>query len=142
MKRSLLLFPLVVSLAFTNGCSEQKGQALTGTWKMESCTYSGAERNESAQPKDVKRFCLKIYSPPHFAVVEMFEDNPDSLLFAALGTYELGSSRYMEKYDASNVNYETTTWREFDYSLQGDRLTMTRSADDMALQEVWVRVDQ
>ena len=143
MKGYWLLLPLFISLGTMNACSQSTAsQALEGTWKMESCAYGGTEHKETTESEKIERFCLKIFSPGHFAVVEMFEDNPDSLFFAAIGRYQLTADKYSEKYDASNVGYQNETWREFDYSLDGDSLTITQSSDDMNLHEVWVRVEQ
>lgn len=137
------LFWILACLNILSACSKSEPSALEGTWRMEACTYIGSEKNNTSESDDItKRFCLKIFGAGHFALVEMFKDNPDSLLFAALGKYQLTHDRYMEKYDASNVGYQTDSWREFEYFLEGDSLITISISEDVTLKEVWVRLEQ
>ncbi|MFQ5750651.1 MAG: hypothetical protein ACE5HI_01530 [bacterium] len=131
---------LVVLLILLNGCSKQESNPLEGTWTMESGTYTNLKENQKIETDQIGRFSIKIMAPNHFAVVEMFKSKPDSLFFAAVGTYQLTKNKYIEKYEASNVGYQVGTSREFDYSLQGDRWTITQFKEDIELREVWVRV--
>ena len=70
----------------------------------------------------------------------MYNERPDSLFFAAVGTYKLTSNKYIEQYDASNVGYQINTSREFDYSLEENRWIISTADKDMKLQETWVKI--
>ena len=139
MARISSILPFVAILMVVNGCSRPASNPLEGTWRMVSGTYKNLEEGQRIETEGTRRFSIKIMSPSHFAVVEMFRDKPDSLFFAAVGTYELTRDKYIEKYEASNVGYQVGTSREFDYTLEGDRWTIHTTTEYMELHEVWVR---
>jgi hypothetical protein len=136
------LFSMLAILLLVNGCTKEKSSPLEGTWKMVSGTYTDLQSNQKIETDESERFCIKIMSGNHFAVVEMFKDNPDSLFFAAVGTYEVSGNRYIETYSASNVGYQVGTSREFSFTLDSNNWTITRSQEDMDLREIWVKVEQ
>lgn len=134
----LLAVPIILLL---QSCTKS-ASSLEGTWQMEQGTYTSLRDSLKIETDGTDRFSIKIMGPKHFAVVEMFKNNPDSLFFAAVGTYRLTPTKYIETYEASNVGYQVGTSREFDYSLDGDRFTITASLQDAELHEVWARVPQ
>lgn len=142
MGRLKLFLSLVAILILVNGCAQQKSGPLEGAWKMVSGTYTDLKTNQEIAMEKTGRFCIKVMSDTHFSVVEMFKENPDSLFFAAVGTYQLTDDHYVETYQASNVGYQIGTSREFVYNLEGDRWTIMRSQEDMELRETWVKVEQ
>lgn len=139
MRRIISFITLFLIFILISGCGKTDTHELEGTWVMESGIYTDLGTDQKIETQKTKRFAIKIISPTHFAVVEMFKDKPDSLFFAAVGTYELTPDKYRETYNASNFGYQVGTSREFDYSLEGNHWSITRSDQDMKLQEVWIR---
>ncbi|MFQ5638487.1 MAG: hypothetical protein ACE5IR_10885 [bacterium] len=135
-------FCLLTVLFVFWACTKERTTPLEGAWKMVKGTYTDLESNQKIETDESQRFCIKIMSGHHFSVIEMFKDKPDSLFFAAVGTYKLSDDVYTETYEASNVGYQIGASREFVYNLQEDRWTLNRSQEEMDLQETWVRVAQ
>lgn len=142
MLRSWRKCGLALAMLTINGCEQSQEGSLTGTWQMESGTYTDRAMNQTIVTDESERFSLKIMSSKHFAVVEMFKAKPDSLFFATVGTYSITGDKYIERYEASNVGYQVGALREFSYSLEGDRWTISTTEENMDLRETWVRVQQ
>lgn len=140
MRRKVLCF--FALLAFLN-CARQSETPIEGTWQMVSGTYTDIANTVTITTDESKRFSLKVVGPKHFAVVEMFKENPDSLFFAAVGTYKIKGNKYIETYEASNVGYQVGTSREFEFGVTGGRwkIKSVGSDSDMALDEVWARLN-
>ena len=143
MTRLSHLVWIAACLNIFNACSKPETRTLEGTWRMEACTYIGSGKSNGVESNEItNKLCLKIFGASHFALVEMFKTKPDSLLFAALGKYQLTQDKYFEKYDASNVGYETESWREFKYFFERDSLIMLSTSNEVTLKEVWVRIEE
>lgn len=121
------------------GCQTQERIGpLCGAWKMVSGSYRGPDFQVNCSEND--RICYKVLSRDHFAVVEIFPDNPDSMLFTAVGKYHLTDSLYVEEYEATNVPYKTGTSMTFKYKLENSRWIIETREKDMELYEEWERV--
>ncbi len=127
-------------LLMLSACASQKENPIEGTWRMVSGRYVEPDADVVITTDEHTRFAIKVLGPSHFSVVEMFKENPDSLFFAAVGTYRLDGDKYIEQYEASNVGYQVGTSREFSFALVTDSLTISSSRGNMELHEVWVRV--
>ncbi|RMD95427.1 MAG: hypothetical protein D6813_00385 [Calditrichaeota bacterium] len=132
--------PILLLLFLFFACEKQKTNPFEGAWKMIKGTYSSDDTK--IETTEEQRFCIKIMGPKYFAVVEMFKHNPDSLFFAAVGTYEFTKDKYIEKYTASNVGYQIGSKRTFDYTLENDLWTLTGKEKDMELYEEWMRIKE
>ncbi len=132
----MLLVPVALLLV---GCEKKPTPGpFCGAWKMISGTYKGP--NFTVDSNEENRICYKVLSQDHFAVVEMFKDKPDSLLFTAVGSYTFDDSTYTEYYEATNVPYQTGTKNVFRYKLDGDTWEIHMVSEDMELHEVWKRL--
>ncbi|HHM23526.1 MAG TPA: DUF4488 domain-containing protein [Bacteroidetes bacterium] len=141
LRRSLPVLILAGLLVWQLSC-EKKRQVrpgpFCGAWKMISGTYKGP--NFTVQSTEENRLSYKVISQDHFAVVEMFKSNPDSMLFTAVGRYTYDDSTYTEFYEATNVPYQTGTKNIFRYKLEGNRWILDMKTEDMELHEVWERI--
>ena len=84
--------------------------------------------------------CYKIISENHFAVVEVYADNPDSMFFAAVGAWHLKDSIYTEIYEASNVPTKIGEKMEFHSVISANTWQISSSKDDLSLEETWVHI--
>jgi hypothetical protein len=121
-----------------SACQDSRQTSLCGTWRMTSGEYSG--ENFSVSENENTRICYKILSPRNFAVIEMFPNNPDSLFFAAFGTYDLSDTAYVEHYTASNVPGQIGETTRFHSEIDGDIWRIRLHQQDMKLRETWQRV--
>jgi len=128
----ILFFVLIV-------CSQkQEQESLCGTWKMVSGIYKGPDF--MVKTDESKRSCYKLLSQDHFAVIEMFKSNPESLFFAAVGSYELIDTSYVENYEACNIPSKVGESEVFFSTVKGDTWRIRMKKEDMELDETWVRI--
>ena len=138
MNISKLIFILIcLALLTFVQCQREKAPALCGTWKMQLGLYNGPDF--STRCDDKNKICYKLISQDHFAVIEMCKQNPDSLFFAAVGTYSLNDSVYTEHYEASNIPSKIGQNLEFQSEFDGNQWIIKTKVDDLYLEEIWVK---
>lgn len=131
----LAIWLVLACLVFS--CSRKKPN-VCGTWRMVEGYYDGP--NFQAKTNTDIRICYKIISESHFAVIEMYSDNPDSMFFAAVGSYEIDDSTYTEIYEASNVPTKIGEKMVFQSSIENNTWKIKLNRDDLSLDETWVCV--
>ncbi len=137
-KPGFWIVAFLIFLAACGGEKQVKPGPFCGAWKMIRGTYKGP--NFSVQSTEENRICYKVISLDHFAVVEMFKDNPDSMLFTAVGHYQYDDSTYTENYEATNVPFQVGKKNVFRYRLENNRWYLDMKTEDMELHEVWERI--
>lgn len=130
---------VVVLLIFVLGCSTDKPR-VCGTWRMVEGTYVGPDF--TVLTNEENRICYKILSDRHFSVIEMYPDNPDSNFFAAVGTYSLTDSVYIERYEASNIPSKMGEEFVFQSQVKDKTWKISLASEDMTLKETWVCVSE
>jgi len=140
MNKKALFFTAALLLQLSLGCQAPESRNLCGTWRMVQGKYSGPELQVSQDENT--RICYKILSEDHFAVIEMFPHNPDSLFFAAVGKYDLKGSVYREHYTASNVSSKVGQTLEFTSEVKGDVWHISLQTVEMTLTETWQRIQK
>lgn len=128
---------LVLLMALFLSCAKKQSD-ICGAWRMVEGTYVGPDFSVTTDSEN--RICYKVISEDHFAVVEVYADNPDSMFFAAVGSYTLDDSIYTETYDASNVQTKIGEKMEFHSILENKTWKISRIQDDLHLEETWVCV--
>jgi len=131
-----LKFVAFILTSFLLFSCAKKEQNVCGTWKMIEGNYEGPDFSVKTDAE--KRICYKILSENHFAVIEMYMDNPDSMFFAAVGTYQLLDSTYIETYEASNVPTKIGEKMEFHSTLHDKTWKISLNKDDLFLEETWI----
>ncbi|MBN1540863.1 hypothetical protein JW992_01875 [candidate division KSB1 bacterium] len=121
-------------------CGEPESAGLCGTWRMVQGEYKGPELQ--VKQDEITRICYKILANDHFAVIEMFPDNPDSLFFAAIGTFQLNGDSYKEHYTASNVASKIGQTLAFYSEVKGDIWHIRLQTQEMSLSETWQRIQK
>jgi hypothetical protein len=119
-------------------CGEKEETGIKGTWKMISGKYMMPSGSVDLDIDN--RLCYKIISDDHFAVVEMYKSNPESLFFAAVGKYTLEGDIYAETLEGCNIAADVGRTNVFhsELSEEGWRITMKR--EDMELDETWEKI--
>jgi len=140
MKLVLWFTTLLVFLLVLLQCREQKPpqhSSMCGAWSMIEGTYIGAGINTVYNQDE--RICYKLISDEHFAVIEMFKANPESLFFAAVGTYQWTDSTYTEIYEAANDPAKVGQSLTFRSSVKDIYWKISLEQEDMMLNETWER---
>jgi hypothetical protein len=133
----LVTFLLILILLSCNKTEEQK---LCGTWHMCSGSYNGADFSINVQ-EDI-RISYKILSEDHFTNFEVFVNNPDSIIFAAIGTYEFKDSIYVEHYKASNIPNKENETARYHSILKDGNWILTLFKEDLSVEETWCRIEK
>ena len=137
MKSLTYLLSVICACTLILSCSKSRSD-ICGTWRMVEGTYVGPDFSVTTDAES--RICYKVISDDHFAVVEVYADNPDSMFFAAVGSYKLDDSTYTETYEASNVQTKIGEKMEFQSNLKEKTWKISRIKDDLHLEETWVCV--
>jgi len=139
MRLYILIIALLVIFLVLLQCQGQKERSqMCGTWRMIEGTYEGPglrvvfDKNE--------RICYKIIGEEHFAVIEMFKHNPDSLFFAAVGTYTWDDTSYTEHYAASNDPAKVGESLTFQSSVKSFIWKISLEQEALTLDETWERM--
>lgn len=135
MKRLTRLFCIFFMSILVLSCSKTKPE-ICGTWRMVEGTYVGPDFSVTTDSEN--RICYKVISEDHFAVIEVYADNPDSMFFAAVGSYTLNDSTYIETYEASNVQTKIGEKMQFHSSISDKVWKIKRIKDDLHLEETWI----
>ncbi len=134
-----MLILILLVLIFV-GCKEEPKTTLCGTWRMTVGTYVGPGFSTTSDEKN--RISYKILSQKHFAVIEMFHDNPDSQFFAAVGTYAFDDTSYTENYEASNIASKIGQSLRFKSKVKDGKWDIQLKTKDMELNETWMCVNK
>ncbi|HPG42031.1 MAG TPA: hypothetical protein PLP19_21975 [bacterium] len=139
MKLFLWFTALLVFLLVLLQCEQKPPQhsSMCGAWSMIQGTYIGAGINTVYNQDE--RICYKLISDEHFAVIEMFKANPESLFFAAVGTYKWTDSTYTEIYEAANDPAKVGQSLTFRSSVKDIYWKISLEQEDMMLNETWER---
>lgn len=135
MKSKVLLVVIITSLVIPSCQKTKPSFQVCGTWRMVSGVY--ITPSMTVHSDGTNRISYKIFSGDHFSVVEMFKNNPDSLFFAAVGTYDLTDSTYTEKYQASNVVAKVGQQLKFKSQISEGVWRIQLKTVDMELDETW-----
>ena len=119
-------------------CQEVPDQRLCGTWRMVSGAYKSPDW--TIREDENSRMCYKILSQKHFTVIELYPQNPDSLFFAAFGTFELTDTSYVEHYEGSNIPGKIGTSLHFRSKVDGGKWRIFLNTEELKLDETWIRV--
>ncbi|MBN2410066.1 hypothetical protein JXQ31_00145 [candidate division KSB1 bacterium] len=139
MRLHILIIALFIFFLVLLQCQGQKERSLMcGTWRMIEGTYEGPGM-KVVYDKD-ERICYKLISEEHFAVIEMFKDNPDSLFFAAVGAYSWDDTSYTEFYEASNDPAKVGESLTFQSSVKGFIWKISLEQESLTLDETWERI--
>lgn len=132
-----IVFCIVLAGSVFFSCGKKQPD-VCGTWRMAAGTYIGPDFSVTTDAEN--RICYKVLSGDHFAVVEVYADNPDSMFFAAVGSYEIDDSTFTETYEASNVPTKIGEHLQFQSIIQNETWDISLKKDDLQLQETWVRI--
>ena len=134
--KTIILFTVCALLIVS--CSKCGDNQLCGTWRLVQANYSGPDFELSINENS--RICYKILSEQHFSVVEMYPQNPDSFFFAAVGTYSLNDTSYVETYEASNMSAKVGEKVHFHSIVEGDKWRIRGADENLKINETWIRV--
>ncbi|NOY57970.1 MAG: hypothetical protein GXO75_03420 [Calditrichaeota bacterium] len=140
MKNFNWILSLVLLGLFFAGCKKEDKTVLCGTWKMTSGKYVGP--GFSTTLDETNRISYKILSQNHFAVVEMYHDNPDSQFFSAFGTYNFTDSSYTEHYEACNIPSKVGQSLKFKSKVENGKWIIQLKNEGMELNETWICVNR
>ncbi len=138
MKKFQVCLSFILFLMIFFSCTTKNQLDVCGTWRMVEGVYIGPDFKVTTNAEN--RICYKILSGDHFAVVEMYAYNPDSMFFAAVGSYTIEDSTYTEIYEASNVPTKIGEKMVFHSVIENKTWKISLKKDDLHLEETWVCV--
>ncbi len=134
-----MLILALLNLFFV-ACKNEPNSTLCGTWRMTAGKYVGPGFSTTSSEKN--RISYKILSQNHFAVVEMYHDNPDSQFFSAFGTYSFDDTSYTENYEASNIASKVGQSLKFKSKVENGKWIIQLKDEGMELDETWMCVNK
>jgi len=141
MRLYVLIIALFVFLFVLLQCQGQKERSkMCGTWRMIEGSYEGPGV-KVVYDKD-ERLSYKLISEEHFAVIEMYKANPESLFFAAVGTYTWDDISYTEHYEASNDPAKVGQTLTFQSSVKEFIWKISLEQESLRLEETWEQIEK